>query len=672
LAKHLKRKERGVRLFSSKQPRREAPEEYEPETAVPDEFSIETDEGGERGYEMDPTELDYAQTDIPAPEEISAAGNKPEAETAPSRKKPAVKKPRKAAPAGENVRKSYKFTGGRPAARIYRDGKTARRITEAVLIIAAAAAAVFCIIKFDLLSGSQAKPGTEGYVFSPKCVDSTDPSKLITETDVMVNDKETGGYTASDALTIDFPLSSDYTKVSGILGFRGNNFRDTASYGTADISQKKVESLWSADTGTLKDADGNTWSGSGWTGQPLIVSWPDAVKKNMKSMYDWARAKSGLVEAIYPTMDGKIYFLELSTGKPTRAPMDLGYTFKGTGTLDPRGYPILYLGSGVDSASGKSRVFVIDLLDCSVMYRFGYYEPFAPRAWNMWDASPLVDAGTDQLVYPGENGVLYIVHLNTLYDQTAGTVTMNPDNTVRWKYTSSRTTTYTFWEGFEASPVCYQGHIIMADNGGNLMCLDLNTLKLDWVQDVLDDTNCSPVLSVEDDGVYVYISTSFHPGWRDDDSAIVPVWKINAVTGEIVWETDYACTGDNGLCGGAQGTAAIGKNNLKGMIFVPLADSPDTGKGRLIALDTKTGKQLWEFDTDAYSWSSPVDVYDGQGNGYLVYTTSDGGVYLLDGLTGKTLDTKELGGNVEASPAVYGDYAVIGTRDCKIFGLKLS
>ena len=196
----------------------------------------------------------------------------------------------------------------------------------------------------------------------------------------MVNDEETGGYTASDALTIDFPLSSDYTKVSGILGFRGNNFRDTASYGTADISQKKVESLWSADTGTLKDADGNTWSGSGWTGQPLIVSWPDAVKKNMKSMYDWARAKSGLVEAIYPTMDGKIYFLELSTGKPTRAPMDLGYTFKGTGTLDPRGYPILYLGSGVDSASGKSRVFVIDLLDCSVMYRFGYYEPFAPRA----------------------------------------------------------------------------------------------------------------------------------------------------------------------------------------------------------------------------------------------------------------------------------------------------
>ena len=142
MAKHLKRKERGVRLFSSKQPRREAPEEYEPETAVPDEFSIETDEGGERGYEMDPTELDYAQTDIPAPEEISAAGNKPEAETAPSRKKPAVKKPRKAAPAGENVRKSYKFTGGRPAARIYRDGKTARRITEAVLIIAAAAAAV--------------------------------------------------------------------------------------------------------------------------------------------------------------------------------------------------------------------------------------------------------------------------------------------------------------------------------------------------------------------------------------------------------------------------------------------------------------------------------------------------------------------------------------------------
>lgn len=170
------------------------------------------------------------------------------------------------------------------------------------------------------------------------------------------------------------------------------------------------------------------------------------------------------------------------------------------------------------------------------MYRFGYYEPFAQRDWNMWDASPLVDAKTDQLIYPGENGLLYIIHLNTLYDEAAGSLTVNPDNIVKWRYDGVRTTTYTYWTGFEASPVCWQGHIIMADNGGNLICLNLNTLKLDWVCDILDDTNCSPVLSLEDDGAYVYIGTSFHPGWRSETSAPSPIYKINAATGEIVWK----------------------------------------------------------------------------------------------------------------------------------------
>ena len=52
----------------------------------------------------------------------------------------------------------------------------------------------------------------------------------------------------------------------------------------------------------------------------------------------------------------------------------------------------------------------------------------------------------------------------------------------------------------------------IADNGGNLMCLNLNTLQLVWVQDVLDDSNSTPVLSVEDGHLYLYVSTSFRLG----------------------------------------------------------------------------------------------------------------------------------------------------------------
>lgn len=44
-----------------------------------------------------------------------------------------------------------------------------------------------------------------------------------------------------------------------------------------------------------------------------------------------------------------------------------------------------------------------------------------------------------------------------------------------------------------------KNYIFMTDNGGNLMCLGLNTLQLVWVQDTLDDSNSTPVLEIEKD-----------------------------------------------------------------------------------------------------------------------------------------------------------------------------
>ena len=673
MAKHLKKKKSGVKLFSSKPSADKKPDDVlehdppEPETAVGDDFSISDDSGG---YDTEPTAADISRDDEsdadtalfePAPERDITS------KSAPKHTKKTARHIASRDGSKGSGRKEYKAES--TGARIYADKRTYRRAALAAGVVVLTAVLIIAAVKLG--GNDRVNPLAEDYVFSPHCVDSTKPDKLISETAVMVNDDEPAGYTAPQKLTVNMPSASDYTDAAGIIGFRGDNFRSGASYGTVSAENNKLTSCWSTDTGVLKDADGNTWSGSGWTGQPLIVQWPQSTREKMTSMYDWARTQDDLVEAIYPTMDGNIYFLELSTGKATRAPMELGYTFKGTGALDPRGYPILYIGSGVNSTLGKSRVFVIDLIDCSVMYRFGYYEPFAQRDWNMWDASPLVDAATDQLIYPGENGVLYIVHLNTLYNEAAGTVTVSPDNTVRWRYTSDRTTTYTFWSGVESSPVCWQGHLIMADNGGNLMCLDLNTLKLDWVQDVLDDTNCSPVLSLEEDGVYIYIGTSFHPGWRDENSAKVPVWKINAVTGETVWKTEYTCTGDGGLCGGVQGTIALGKNGLSGLVFVPVACTPDSSGGVLAALDAKTGKEVWSLPTASYSWSSPLDIYAADGTGRIVYCTTDGTVYLLDGLTGKILAASSLGGAIEASPASFNNYIVVGTRDSKIRCLEI-
>lgn len=504
--------------------------------------------------------------------------------------------------------------------------------------------------------------------FKPHSVDGTEPERLISSTAIMVDGEVVEQYESD--YEINFDLPERYTELEGIVTFRGDNFRSGAAYGTAAVSSKTLTKAWSKSTSGLSDTDGIYWSGSGWTGQPLIVKWPEATRKNISAMYDWAREKEGLVEVIYATLDGHVYFYELTSGEYTREPLNLGFNYKGAGALDPRGYPILYVGSGVDSVNGRSRVKVVNLIDNSVMFEFGHNETFANRGWHMFDSSPLVSAETDQLIYPGENGILYIIHLNTKYNEQTGELSVDPDNIVKWKYNGVRSGSR-YWLGVESSAAIINNYIFLADNGGNLMCLDLNTLKLVWVQDVLDDTNCSPVVDVEDGHPYIYISTSFHYGWRSYSTAAIPIFKIDAETGEIVWRTDYTCYTVQDLSGGVQGTIAVGKNKLSDMIFVPIARTPGASSGTLAALKKDTGEVVWEKETSMYSWSSPVDFYDADGNGYLLYCNSGFNMFLIDGKTGEQLDYMNLGGNIEASPAMYGNYAVVGTRAMRTYCIQV-
>ena len=504
--------------------------------------------------------------------------------------------------------------------------------------------------------------------FKPHSVDGTEPERLISSTAIMVDGEVVEQYESD--YEINFDLPERYTELEGIVTFRGDNFRSGAAYGTAAVSSKTLTKVWSKSTSGLSDTDGIYWSGSGWTGQPLIVKWPEATRKNISAMYDWAREKEGLVEVIYATLDGHVYFYELTSGEYTREPLNLGLNYKGAGALDPRGYPILYVGSGVDSVNGRSRVKVVNLIDNSVMFEFGHNETFANRGWHMFDSSPLVSAETDQLIYPGENGILYIIHLNTKYNEQTGELSVDPDNIVKWKYNGVRSGSR-YWLGVESSAAIINNYIFLADNGGNLMCLDLNTLELVWVQDVLDDTNCSPVVDIEDGHPYIYISTSFHYGWRSYSTAAIPIFKIDAETGEIVWRTDYTCYTVQDLSGGVQGTIAVGKNKLSDMIFVPIARTPGASSGTLAALKKDTGEVVWEKETSMYSWSSPVDFYDADGNGYLLYCNSGFNMFLIDGKTGEQLDYMNLGGNIEASPAMYGNYAVVGTRAMRTYCIQV-
>ena len=499
----------------------------------------------------------------------------------------------------------------------------------------------------------------------------TAPEKLISEQTIILNGEPVESYTLPEDMSFGEP--GDYFALPGICTFRGNNYRTGAAYGTANVADGKAEILWQQVTSALQAPDGNVWTGSGWTGQPLIAQWTKAQRQTMATMHDWARQQETLNEVIYATMDGYVYFLELETGKATRDPLFLGFTFKGAGALDPRGWPILYVGAGYAGSRGPGRVLVVNLCDGTILYEFGAADGYAFRSWSTYDASPLVHAESDRLIYPGENGILYIIKLNASYDPDTGVVGMMPDEPIRWRYNGVRTGE-AFWVGVEASPVVWSHYLYMADNGGNLMCMDLNTLKLVWAQDVLDDTNCTPVLECEDGHPYLYISTSFHAGWRaaENSTATIPVWKVDALSGEVVWYHDYTCYTQSGVSGGVQGTIALGKNKLSNLVFVPVSRCGDQASaGVLAALDKRTGETVWEFPTVMYAWSSPVDFYDADGNGYLIYCTAGGYFYVLDGATGEKLDAIDLDGNIEASAAMFNDIVVVGHRSQRIFGIRI-
>jgi outer membrane protein assembly factor BamB len=232
-----------------------------------------------------------------------------------------------------------------------------------------------------------------------------------------------------------------------------------------------------------------------------------------------------------------------------------------------------------------------------------------------------------------------------------------------------------FWLGFEASPAIWRGHVFLADNGGHLICLNINTFEIVRMVDNLDDTNCTPVLAIEDGHPYIYISMAFSGfGWRApaDSMAPVPIRKIDAMTGEIVWETEHRSGTVRGVSGGVLATIAVGQHQLGDLIFASIARSPQRHTGLLVAINRFTGETVWELQTGSHGWGSPVIVYDVFGRGYIIHTELVGNMFLIDGLTGVVMDRMNLNGHIEATPAVFESTVVIGTRGQAIWGIRLT
>ena len=107
------------------------------------------------------------------------------------------------------------------------------------------------------------------------------------------------------------------------------------------------------------------------------------------------------------------------------------------------------------------------------------------------------------------------------------------------------------------------------------------------------------------------------------------------------------------------------------MIIYPIGKTPDPYSGILVALNTATGEIVWQKEMDNYAWSSPVALYTETGKAYVILCDSSGNVFMMDGATGETKATTDVGSNVEASPIVFNDMMVVGTRGQQVFGIKI-
>ena len=510
-------------------------------------------------------------------------------------------------------------------------------------------------------------------------LDSVGPEEYPVYT---ADDDVSVGYIVDDyerAEKIDFPAGfvTGPLLEDGMLTFRGNYARTKTGVGKSDIKEEKLTKTWEYSTGKILKSNGvDYWSGNGWTGQPILMHWDKDVRQTM-NMYDSARAKDDLVEVIYPGMDGSIRFIDLETGEETRPVIYVGMTFKGTASLYPDGTPLLVCGSG-DAQTGmfgenvSQRFYIYSLIDGSLLYQGGFDSDLAPRAWHAYDSSPVIDPVTDTLIQPGENGVIYTMKLGTNYNRATGELSINPSNIVEYTFTIDdkyREGGY-LW-GSESSAAVLGGYLYIGDNAGTFYCLDLNTMKMVWVQELNEDINSSPVLDIAGDKKYVYVATTLKYNYDAHSMGDACIYKLNAMTGQIVWKKPYNVHTVKGYAGGVLSTGALGEGPIADYIIYSISKTPGLEEGYIAALDRKNGNEIWRLNLSMYSWSSTVITYTKDGKAYIIQGCQNGDLLLIDAESGTIKNKLNFGSAIEATPVVYGNDIVLATRSERIFGVKM-
>lgn len=452
------------------------------------------------------------------------------------------------------------------------------------------------------------------------------------------------------------PASDLYADAPGVMTFRGGLSRD-ASYGGSvegTPSEITVDWVFTTDTDMRETKYGRWGGGTGWTGQPLYVEWPDEAMNRFRQQGVIDSSASGR-EIIVGSLASRIYFIDYDTGKATRRPLETGNPIKGTVSLDPTLNGNLYAGHGVP-ADRPFGALTFNLFTHSLIHTFPE-DPRADRRWGAYDSSP-VRAGRF-LIRPGENGTIYKWLI-------ADDGTPSLHSLMRYRVSGAA-------PGIESSMSVYRNYGYLADNHGNVICLNLDTLRPIWLYRMGDDTDATPVVAVESDGMpYLYVGSEIDRQVTGHASFV----KLNALTGKPVWERRiegmrYDSEDGKHFDGGFYGSPLLGQGQSSDIVMANCVLNLDGQNGVLLAFDRATGATRWTARLRYYSWNSPVGFVNEDGAMFVLDGDCAGNLYLFDATDGKLVTRRATGNNFESSAVVKDNTAVIGSRGNSIYKISI-
>jgi hypothetical protein len=426
--------------------------------------------------------------------------------------------------------------------------------------------------------------------------------------------------------------------VEGLLQFRGNPSRTW--YGAGPVPADP-EIAWSFEIGCgLSTVGGETtsWCGSGWTGQPVVWERPD-----------------GVTEIVFGAYDRAVHFLDAATGRPTRPEFPTGDINKGSVTLDPDGYPLIYFGSRDD------RIRIV-ALDRDVPTQLWEFVTPAGSIWNNdWDGNPTI---IDDLLFEGgENGIFYVWRLNRALDDQ-GLVTVKPELVVSQpSYDDELIGLVGRNVSIENSVAIYEGTAYFSNSGGRVLGLDLTNIDAGEAPIVFDywvgdDVDASIVIDAEG---MLYVSVELEK-FRNRSRQLGQLIKLDPTAEDpYVWGVPVPPT-FSGSDGGLWATPALGD----GVLYA------STHPGELLVVDTATGEVVYRDSIGFHAWSSPALVDDTlvvsinceEGGGLRGYNVGNPrqplSLWQID------LET----GCIESTPAIWKGGIYVGSRDGFFYAFK--